>query len=135
MGPRIMYLFLHLLLEVHLNTSRDVIIRVGEQLKLNCTIIGTKNLSNYQLSWYHGTQRLAHMTKKLSNTTIQLVIDHVAWNSNGTYACKGTGVNSVQPKDVLVRVGGELSLLIIIFPLVLRSANMLALLHHLCRLG
>ena len=107
-----MYLFLHPLLgPVHLNTSRDVTRRVGEQLTLNCTIIGTKNLSNYQLSWYHGTQRLAHMTKKLSNTTIQLVIDHVSWNNNGTYVCQGTGLNSVQTKDVLVRVGGELSLL------------------------
>ena len=79
------------------------------QLKLNCTVAGKQISSKYQLSWYHGTQRLTNITVALSNGTIQLIIHRVSWDNNGTYVCKETAYNDVRPKHVMVTVGGELS--------------------------
>lgn len=90
-----------------MSTSSDVIIRVRKQLKLNCTIIGAVNSSNVQLSWYHGGQELSNVTRKLNNKTIQLVIDHVSWINNGSYTCRENNGERVQPKSVMVRVGGK----------------------------
>lgn len=84
---------------------------------LNCSLlVGAKNVSTvykYQLSWFHGAQELTNATKKLSNRTIQLVIDHVSWSNNGTYVCRDTIKEiNVEPVKVLVKVGGELLLLL-----------------------
>ena len=84
---------------------------MGKRLQLNCTITGADNPSKFQLSWYHGAQRLTNnVAKMLNNETLQLNIDHVDWNNNGTYFCKETGKNDVQPRHVTVQVGGKLSL-------------------------
>lgn len=95
--------------ELQLSTSSDKIIRVGERLVLNCALVGTKNLSTYlfHLSWFYGTEQLKNATEKLSNGTVQLVIDHVSWSNKGTYACKETSENntSIEPKYVQVKVG------------------------------
>lgn len=89
----------------HLNTPSDVIIRVGERLELNCSIVRTMNSSSQHLSWYYGEQRLTNRTNKLNNDTLQLVIENVSWSNNGTYICKEIGSSNVLPKHVLVRVG------------------------------
>lgn len=91
-----------------MHTSCDVTVRLGERLQINCTIFGALgNFSKYQLSWYRGAQRLTNITKTLNNETIQLVIDHVDWDNNGMYICKGNGRIGVQPKHVAVTVGGK----------------------------
>lgn len=66
---------------VYLITSSDVTVRVGEQLQLNCTVVGADNSSKYQLSWYHGKQKLGeNVIAKLRNNTVQVNIDAVDWN-------------------------------------------------------
>ena len=105
--------FFHLISGMYLNTSSDVTIRVGRQLQLNCTIVGAANLSKVQLFWYRDNQRLTNLTRKLSTETIQLVIDQVGWISNGTYVCRENDSNRVQPKSVMVRVGGKFKLYIV----------------------
>lgn len=91
---------------LYLETSNDVTIRVGKLLQLNCSIIGAANSS--QLSWYHGNQSLSNHTTKLSNETIQLIIEQVDWINNGSYVCKEKGKdNTVQPKSVAVTIGGK----------------------------
>ncbi|CAH3194769.1 unnamed protein product, partial [Porites evermanni] len=91
---------------VHLITSSDVTVRVGEQLHLNCTVVGADNSSKYQLSWYHGKQKLGeNVIAKLRNNTVQVNIDPVDWNNNGTYLCKETANSGLQPRSVVVRVG------------------------------
>ena len=92
---------------MHLYTSNDVTVRVGEQLQLNCTVVRAVNSSEVQLLWYHGTQRFTNLTRKLSNETIQLEISHVSWSDNGTYVCREHKSNRVQPASVTVRVGGK----------------------------
>lgn len=89
---------------LYLETSNDVTIRVGKLLQLNCSIIGAANSS--QLSWYRGNQSLSNHTTKLSNETIQLIIEQVDWINNGSYVCKEKGKNNiVQPKSVAVTIG------------------------------
>lgn len=90
-----------------MNTSSDVTIRVHKQLKLNCTIAGAINSSSVQLSWYRGGQELSNVTRKLSNKKVQLVIDHVSWINNGSYTCRENSGERVEPKSVMVRVGGK----------------------------
>ena len=95
---------------MHLITSSDVTVRVGEQLHLNCTVVGADNSSKYQLSWYHGKQKLGeNVIAKLRNNTVQVNIDPVDWNNNGTYLCKETANSGLQPRSVVVRVGGRSS--------------------------
>ena len=95
---------------MYLHISSDVTIRVGKQLQLNCTIVGAVNSSRVQLSWYRGNQELTNLTRKLSNETVQLVIDHVSWINNGTYVCRENNhSNRVHPESVLVTVGGKFS--------------------------
>lgn len=95
---------------VYLITSSDVTVRVGEQLQLNCTVVGADNSSKYQLSWYHGKQKLGeNVIAKLRNNTVQVNIDAVDWNNNGTYVCKETANSGLQPRSVVVRVGGRSS--------------------------
>lgn len=81
-------------------------IRVGQQLQLNCTVLGAVNPSQVQFSWYHGTQRLTNLTRQLNDKTIQLLINNVSWGDDGTYVCRENTSNRVQPMSVLVRVGG-----------------------------
>ena len=95
---------------VYLITSSDVTVRVGEQLQLNCTVVGADNSSKYQLSWYHGKQKLGeNVIAKLKNNTVQVNIDAVDWNNNGTYVCKETANSGLQPRSVVVSVGGRSS--------------------------
>ena len=95
---------------MHLKSSSDTTIRVGEPLRLNCSIIGAVNASQVQLCWYHGNQSLSNLTRRLSNETIQLVIDQVSWINNGSYVCKEKGRFGVQPKSVMVIIGGKYKL-------------------------
>ncbi|KAM7426035.1 hypothetical protein ABFA07_022620 [Porites harrisoni] len=91
---------------VYLITSSDVTVRVGEQLQLNCTVVGADNSSKYQLSWYHGKQKLGeNVIAKLRNNTVQVNIDAVDRNNNGTYVCKETANSGLLPRSVVVRVG------------------------------
>ena len=90
-----------------LYTSNDVTIRVGEKLRLNCTVVRVVNSSKVEFSWYHGTQRLTKLTRSLDNKTIQLLINNVSWSDNGTYVCRENTSNRVQPASVTVRVGGK----------------------------
>ena len=95
---------------VYLITSSDVTVRVGEQLQLNCTVMGSDNSSKYQLSWYHGKQKLGeNVIAKLRNNTVQVNIDPVDWKDNGSYVCKETANSGLQPRSVVVRVGGRSS--------------------------
>lgn len=98
---------------MQLISTKDQTIRVGERLVLNCSLlVGPKNVSTvyeYQLSWFHGALEVTNATGKLGNGTIQLVVDHVSWNNDGTYVCRDTIKKiDVEPVKVHVKVGGEL---------------------------
>lgn len=100
----------HFPTELQLISTEDQTIRVGENLVLNCSLlVGANNVSTvyeYQLSWFHGAQELTNATRKLGNGTIQLVIDHVSWNNEGTYVCRDTIKKiNVEPVKVHVKVG------------------------------
>lgn len=90
---------------MYLYTSSDMTIRLGQQLLLNCTVLGAVNPSQVQFSWYHGTQRLTNLTRQLNDKTIQLLINNVSWSDSGTYVCRENTSNRVQPMSVTVRVG------------------------------
>ena len=92
---------------MYLDTSNDVTIRVNQQLQLNCTVLGAVNPSQVQFSWYHGTQRLTNLTRRLNEKTIQLQINNISWSDKGTYVCRENTSNRVQPVSVMVRVGGR----------------------------
>lgn len=100
----------HFPAELQLISTKDQTIRVGERLVLNCSLLLRANnvstVYEYQLAWFHGAQELTNATRKLGNGTIQLVVDHVSWNNDGTYVCRDTIKKiNVEPVKVHVKVG------------------------------